>query len=283
MEKYRITIRGPKVHNVGYRVFLLAEAEVKAISNFSARNLKTDTEVVEVLVGGNKDKVDAFIKFARENFPENASVERVTVEKYEGDVTPIESFSRAFSISQLSKIARSGVALLDVTTKGFKTLSDKQDLMLEKQDKTIEVIREESERTREELSGVIREESEKTRQTVREESERTREELSGVIREESEKTRQTVREESEKTREELSGVIREESEKTRQTVREESEKTREELTSKLDEGFTGLKEEHIKTRELSKEIFYSEVREVRQELRDLRLVVEEIRKKVGII
>jgi hypothetical protein len=48
----------------------------------------------------------------------------------------------------------------------------------------------------------------------------------------------------------------------------------------IERGFTGLKEEHIKTRELSKEIFYAEVRELREEIRDLRTTVEETRKKV---
>ncbi len=64
MEKRKILIKGPKVHSVGYRAFLLDEAEALLIPNSSAKNIKNETEIVEVLVGGNKEKIDTFIKFA---------------------------------------------------------------------------------------------------------------------------------------------------------------------------------------------------------------------------
>ena len=47
-------------------------------------------------------------------------------------------------------------------------------------------------------------------------------------------------------------------------------------------GIDELKTEHIKTRELSHEIFYTEVQELRKELSELKASVEEIKKKVGI-
>jgi len=91
-----------------------------------------------------------------------------------------------------------------------------------------------------------------------------------------------IKEESEKTRDELTSVIKEESKKTREVIVEESHKTREKLGDTFERGFSGLKDEHVKTRELSKEIFYSEVQELRREIRELRDAIEEIKKKVGI-
>jgi len=55
-----------------------------------------------------------------------------------------------------------------------------------------------------------------------------------------------------------------------------------ELKSTIEQGFGELKNEHIKTRELSHEIFYAEVQELRRELGELRTMVEEIKKKVGV-
>ncbi len=54
------------------------------------------------------------------------------------------------------------------------------------------------------------------------------------------------------------------------------------LKDVVERGFRELKEEHIKTREMSMEIFRSEVQVLREEIDSLRSSVEEIRKKVGI-
>jgi len=66
---------------------------------------------------------------------------------------------------------------------------------------------------------------------------------------------------------------------------EGQEKTRGKLDaikSAVDHGFSELKEEHVKTREMSMEIFHSEVQGLHEEINFLRSSVEEIRKKVGI-
>jgi len=137
MIKKRIIIRGPRVHDVGYRLFLLDEAEYRLIPYFSARNIKNKAEVVEVLVGGDKDRVEDFVEFVKNTFPEDAEVESVSVEDYAGDIRTIESFSRSFSISQLSKIARIGVKMLEKQD----AMLEKQDAMLEKQDETISILK----------------------------------------------------------------------------------------------------------------------------------------------
>ena len=69
------------------------------------------------------------------------------------------------------------------------------------------------------------------------------------------------------------------------SVGEKVDRTRKELGGKIDgvaKGIEELKAEHIKTRELSHDIFYSEVQQLRKELYELKASVEEIKKKVGI-
>ena len=112
MEKRKILIKGQKVHSVGYRAFLLDEAEALLMPNFSAKNKKNETEIVEVLVGADKEYIDIFIKFVKNNYPEDAEVTDISVEDYDGDIRTIEAYSRSFSATQLSKIAVTGVSLL---------------------------------------------------------------------------------------------------------------------------------------------------------------------------
>ncbi len=100
-----LTIEGEKVHDVGYRLFLMDLADDFLIPCFSAKNkLKAGKQQVEVHVGGEKPKVENFIASARKEFPPNAKVDNVSVSDYDGEIRSIESFSRSFSTSQLSKL-----------------------------------------------------------------------------------------------------------------------------------------------------------------------------------
>lgn len=159
MIKKKIIIKGQKVHDVGYRLFLLDEAEARLIPFLSVKNIRNKGQVVEVLACGEEDRVERFIEFVKNNFPDDAEVNSVSVEDYEGDIRTIESFSRSFSISQLSKIARTGVAMLNLQSdmndtlsnmngvqssmnESIKEISGKQDIMIGKQDDTITVLKE---------------------------------------------------------------------------------------------------------------------------------------------
>ena len=138
MEKRKILIKGPKVHSVGYRAFLLDEAEALLIPNFSAKNIKNETEIVEVLVGGTKEKKDIFIKFVKNNYPEDAEVTDISVEDYDGDIRTIEAYSRSFSASQLSKIAVTGVALIKNQKEHIEITRE----IVQKQDEPISITKE---------------------------------------------------------------------------------------------------------------------------------------------
>jgi methyl-accepting chemotaxis protein len=127
----KITITG-KVRGVGYRAFLLEEADSLLIPKFEARNVKINgKEALIVLIDGDKEQIESFVRFLKENRPENAVVEEIRVEEYRGTVRDIEKFRAGFTSTQLSKIIQVGLVMVE-----------KQDLMLKKQDETIAAVKE---------------------------------------------------------------------------------------------------------------------------------------------
>ena len=126
--KNKITIyaktRGKKkVHDVGYRLFLLEQADSLFIEGFDARNITVDDlETLVVLVEGNDLQLAEFIDFAKNplNRPEEAVVDdNIVVDEYEGRVREIEKFRQSFNTTQLGKIVRTGLKMCGVM-KEFK-------------------------------------------------------------------------------------------------------------------------------------------------------------------
>lgn len=109
LDKKKVVIKGEKVQDVVYRLFLLEAAESIGLRGFQARNVGND---VEFLVEGDGDKVAEFVNFARTNYPEPADVKEVAIEDYEGNVMSIEGFYRSFSAGQLAKIVNVGLSML---------------------------------------------------------------------------------------------------------------------------------------------------------------------------
>jgi acylphosphatase len=156
MKAKEIVIKG-RVHDVGYRLFLLSEAERLFIEKFDARNVLVDGEQhLIVLVEGAEEKISRFVEFAESNYPPEASVDSVEVKDYKEEVRSIDSFRQSLMVFQLAKIAQAGVGMLGKQD----AMLEKQDLMVEKQDETIEVIKEEGGKTREVLKGKIEEDVE---------------------------------------------------------------------------------------------------------------------------
>jgi len=187
MKAKEIAIKG-KVHDVGYRLFLLSEAESFFIEKFDARNVLVDgKQHLIVRVEGVEEKISRFAEFAESNYPPGATVESVEVKDYGEEVRSIDSFRQSLMVFQLTKMAQAGIC------------------MLEKQDETIKVIKEESEKTREVAREVAISEGEKTREVVEK------------VREEVEKTREVVSVESEKTR----AVLKEKIEEDVEWIKEE--------------------------------------------------------------
>jgi acylphosphatase len=108
----KITITG-KVHGVDSRAFLLEEADSLLIPKFEARNAKIDgKEALIVLIEGDKEQIESFVRFVKENRPQNAVVEEIRVEEYHGMVRDIERFRAGFNSTQLSKIVQVGLEML---------------------------------------------------------------------------------------------------------------------------------------------------------------------------
>ncbi|MDD4488784.1 MAG: acylphosphatase, partial [Methanothrix soehngenii] len=82
--KLKITITGPKVHDVGYRVFLLKHAMNLALPGLSTYNweeMKGQQQVI-VLLEGDEARIKAFLQLVEKTKPEMAEVSKVTFEDY---------------------------------------------------------------------------------------------------------------------------------------------------------------------------------------------------------
>lgn len=142
--KLKAKIKGTKVHQVGYRTFLMAEVLGLGIQRFFAQNRKENgIQVVIVYVEGEDGQIAAFKDFAENSFPEQAVVSGVDFENFDGHVMSVSEYSQLNLNEQLNK----GIpALLSIDQKQDKML-EKQDKMLEKQDKTISILKEVKEDT----------------------------------------------------------------------------------------------------------------------------------------
>ena len=137
MIRKRLLVKGQKVHDVGYRPFLLGLAESLEIERFFADNIFIEgKQAVYALIDSSEENAKAFIEIASSKFPENSDVEKVEAEDYTGNVMKTESYYRYLTAMQLSRIATYGGNMLE-----------KQDRMLEKQDTTICILERVSEDT----------------------------------------------------------------------------------------------------------------------------------------
>lgn len=102
--KLKIRIVGPKVHDVGYRVFLLKHAMNMALPGLSTYNWDEDGhQEVIVLVDGDEARIKAFLKTIEKNKPELAEVSDVTHEPYDGDIGRTCEVAMFCSFVQLDK------------------------------------------------------------------------------------------------------------------------------------------------------------------------------------
>jgi len=131
MTRKKLLVKGQKVHDVGYRPFLLGLAESLEIERFFADNIFIEgKQAVYALIDSSEENAKAFIEIASSKFPENSDVEKVEEEDYTGNVMKTESYYRYLTAMQLSRIATYGGNMLE-----------KQDRMLEKQDLQMEITK----------------------------------------------------------------------------------------------------------------------------------------------
>ncbi|MCA1914830.1 acylphosphatase [Methanospirillum hungatei] len=140
--KKRIVIAGPRVHNVGYRPFLLQYAQVHGFTHFFAINNSYNGEQeVLITISETEEKISSFISYISSNKPDFAEVTEIRSEEYTGDVVPIGTFLQDLQFEQLCKgipaILRIEEAQHEMISLQ-KTMLTKQDQMLHKQDQMIE-------------------------------------------------------------------------------------------------------------------------------------------------
>ncbi|MCX6672659.1 MAG: acylphosphatase [Methanothrix sp.] len=102
--KLKVKIAGAKVHDVGYRVFLLKHAMNLALPGLSTYNWEDNgQQEVIALVEGDEARITAFLQTIEMNKPELAEVSKVTFEDYNGDVGRTSEVAMFCSFVQLDK------------------------------------------------------------------------------------------------------------------------------------------------------------------------------------
>ncbi len=102
--KLKVKIVGSKVHDVGYRVFLLKHAMNLALPGLSTYNWEENgQQEVIALVEGDEARVTAFLQTIEKNKPEHAEVSKVTFEDYDGDIGRTSEVAMFCSFVQLDK------------------------------------------------------------------------------------------------------------------------------------------------------------------------------------
>ena len=164
--KVKITIKGRRVQDVGYRLFLLSKAH--SLKGFEAANIGED---LIILIEGDEPTVNRFIQIVKSEKPPLAEVSEVIVEGYDGEVMDVREYREQLSLEQLVKIATVGVEMRDdiKEMKGdMKEMKGDIKTMLKKQDETLAEIR----ATRNEIIA--------TRSELREEIRATRGEIKAL-------------------------------------------------------------------------------------------------------
>ncbi len=102
--KIKIKITGSKVHDVGYRYFLMSNAIDLGLRGFHARNRMNGKEPeVVVLIEGDEETIADFKKLVETRKPEHAEASNIAFEDYEGDVMRAGEYAQVCSALQLNK------------------------------------------------------------------------------------------------------------------------------------------------------------------------------------
>jgi acylphosphatase len=136
--KLQTTIIGPKVHDVGYRYFLMSMAMAQRIRMFEAHNLESVMgEEVLVLVDGGEQEIKAFRALVETKRPERAEVSKVAIDDYGGEVMKIGEYAQFCATVQMNK----AIPLLLSMNDSLLSMNDKIDAIVCSQEDTTEEIR----------------------------------------------------------------------------------------------------------------------------------------------
>jgi len=157
LNEKKITITGPKVHDVGYRYFLMSMAMASRIRMFEAYNtsIKED-QVVQAFVDGEEEAVKDFWEKVECSRPEHAQVSHITIDEYDRNVMKIGEYAQLCTTFQMNKAIP---ALLDLKTdlremKGdIKAIRSSTDTIPQISE-DIKAVRKTSDATLEEVKGM---------------------------------------------------------------------------------------------------------------------------------
>lgn len=136
--KSRIIIEGSRVHDVGYRPFLLQYAQIKGFANFFAMNIiKDGRQQVLVTLQESDSIIKEFISYLSSNKPDFAEVTSILSEEYDGEVVPIGTFLQDLLFEQW-RIGITAILRIEETQNEWLK---KQDQMLHLQHDTVDEIR----------------------------------------------------------------------------------------------------------------------------------------------
>ena len=102
--KQQATITGPKVHDVGYRYFLMSNAIDLGLKGFHARNRTGEKgPEVTVLVENDEETIADFRKLVDTRKPEHSNVSSIVFEDYEADIMRTSEYAHVCTTIQLNK------------------------------------------------------------------------------------------------------------------------------------------------------------------------------------
>ncbi len=102
--KLKAEIAGPKVHDVGYRYFLMNMAMSNRIRMFEAHNMQSARgDVVAVFVDGDEEAIKAFRTLVENYHPTLSDVSEIVFNDFEGEVMKIGEYAQFCATIQLNK------------------------------------------------------------------------------------------------------------------------------------------------------------------------------------
>jgi len=102
--KLKIKIAGPKVHDVGYRYFLMSNAIDLGLKGFHARNrMNGEKQEVLALVEGDQEEIADFKELVETRKPELSEVSSIVFEDYGGDVMRVGDYAQVCTALQMNK------------------------------------------------------------------------------------------------------------------------------------------------------------------------------------
>jgi len=148
--KLKIRITGPKVHDVGYRYFLMSMAMTNRIRMFEAHNTESDgNQEVLVFVDGEDKAVEAFRTQVKTKRPARSDVSNIAFEDFDGEIMRIGEYAQFCSTVQLNKAIP---VLLDMRD-DLKAVRKNTD-MIPQMSEDIKALRKTTETTLEETKAI---------------------------------------------------------------------------------------------------------------------------------